>query len=85
MIKSFKRSSTIKVKNSPIFKAQGSFNESIKQPLSPPKLSPQLLEHHEKLKETLKNELAPRDFNQKAEQKKVWDAIRSIKDQLTKK
>ena len=37
------------------------------------------------MKETLKNELAPRDFNQKEEQKKVWDAIKSIKDQLNRK
>ena len=44
-----------------------------------------MFENHQKLKETLKNELAPRDFNQKEEQKKVWDAIKSIKDQLNRK
>ena len=44
-----------------------------------------MIENQKTLKETLRNELAPRDFNQKAEQKKVWDAIKSIKDQLNKK
>ena len=76
-----KRASTIKVKNSPILKAQNSFNDAIKLPLSPSKsLNPQIIEQQKNFKETLKNELAPRDFSQKAEQRKVWDAIKNIKE-----
>ena len=77
-----KRASTIKLKNSPpVLKAQNSFNDAIKLPLSPSKsLNPQIIEQQKNFKETLKHELAPRDFSQKAEQKKVWEAIKAIKE-----
>ena len=60
--RSIKRSTTLKLKNSPILKAQASFNDVLKQPLSP-KISPKLLDQQNNFKETLKNELAPRDFS----------------------